>query len=906
MSDKQAYQLTIDGMTCGHCVARVKKAIEELAEVRKVDVQLDPGRAFIEGATPHEVIKAVQAAGYDARPVPQEPESCDITETTPTATLKPPGGSYRIDIDEMSCASCVARVENAIRQVEGVEDAAVNLVEGAAYVVGGNPVQVVDAITDQGYPSRLVETLSSDILTLKFNSPLSGNERDLVSSSLVNHGAHELSWQDSQHCSLTSGIHPADLLIDLGHDGFSAHILEDTLDPYVIQDQQSRKNIRQSFLRAGIAALLGFGLMFANMAGLLPAVDPDSSLFDPGGRGLWVLIALACLFTIAYSGHSYYVGAWKQASHGQSNMDTLVALGTGAAWLASALLILFPQFVPADHRHLYLETSVVILAFLQFGHALEIRAKARTGKAIGALIELAPKTAQLIRQQRQIDFPVSLLQPGDIIVVRPGEAIATDGTITEGSSNLDESMLTGESLPVKKYPGEPVTGGTINQTGLLHIRIDRVGEDTTLSRIIDSVKHAQMSKPPIGRLVDKIAAVFVPVVLVIAVVTFAVWLTIGPQPQLPYAITTAIAVLVIACPCALGLATPIAIMVGMGRAAQLGILIRNGDALQSAAAISHLVVDKTGTLTCGKPAVTDIYCQSGVSEKQVLQLAATLEQASEHPLAAAIVQSASDRELPLKTLENFHSEAGQGIEGRINGQQWLLGREEFIQSRQLQIDSNLENQAKRIVANGGTPVWLANQQACVAVLGLHDPIRGDTPAAVAALQQQGIEIVMCTGDHQGTAQAVADKLKIRTVHSRVLPQDKAEIVKQLQQRQGHTVGMVGDGVNDAPALAQANVGFAIGSGTDVAINSADVTLANNSLASIANAVSLSQATLGNIRQNLFGAFIYNTLGIPLAAGVLYPLTGWLLSPMFASAAMALSSVTVVTNANRLRLFKPVE
>jgi Cu+-exporting ATPase len=414
-----------------------------------------------------------------------------------------------------------------------------------------------------------------------------------------------------------------------------------------------------------------------------------------------------------------------------------------------------------------------------------------------------------------------------------------------------------------------------------------------------------MSKPPIGRLVDRIAAVFVPIVLLIALFTFAAWYTVGPAPQLPHALTTAIAVLVIACPCALGLATPIAIMVAMGRAAQFGVLIRNGDALQSAAGITHLVVDKTGTLTEGQPRVTDIYCEGDTAQEQALAWAAGLERQSEHPLARAVVESAQARGITPSPVQAFHAEAGQGVRGQIDGRAMFLGRQEWLPELGISCDDRLLAQARHAARAGATPVWLADARRAIAVLALRDPVRADTPAALQALQRRGIELVMCTGDHPDTAQAVARELGIDAVHSRVLPQYKADIVKQLQER-GHTVGMVGDGVNDAPALAQANVGFAIGGGTDIAIESADVTLAGNSLANVASAVALSGATLRNIRQNLFGAFIYNVTGIPLAAGVLYPLTGWLLSPVFASIAMALSSVTVVSNANRLRLFKPVE
>jgi Cu+-exporting ATPase len=824
-------------------------------------------------------------------------------EASPS-TKRPDG--YKLAVEDMSCASCVARVEKAILAVDGVTDASVNLVEAAAYVVGGDPERVVDAVTDQGYPSHLAIRQTTNNILLVFESPLEDAEQQRASDTLKRFSPEDqIRWSDPQHCQISLSAHPADALLALNAAAFTVRIVEDTEDPYRVQEQQARHHIRQSIRRATLAAGVGFGLMLAMNLGLLPAVDSGSSLTDLHGRGFWLGIALLCLFTMAYSGHSYYTGAWKQARHGHANMDTLVAVGTAAAWLSSVLLILAPDFVPEAQRHVYLETSVLILAFLQFGHALEIRAKARTGKAIGALIELAPKTARILRHQEEVEIPVSLLQAGDVFMVRPGETIATDGTVIDGTSSVDESMITGESLPVARYTNDSVTGGTLNRSGLLRVRVDRVGDDTTLASIIESVKQAQMSKPPIGKLVDQIAAVFVPVVLLIATLTFLSWLNFGPEPQLPFALTTAIAVLVIACPCALGLATPIAIMVGMGRAAQLGILIRNGDALQSAAGISHLLVDKTGTLTEGQPRITEFHCIESANEDRVLQWAASLEHASEHPLAQAIVASATERALQIIPVQSFHAEAGQGVRGSVENRMLYIGRQEWIESHHVGIDSALQEHARRMAQQAMTPVWLADQTQALAVLGLRDPVRKDTPAALRKLRAQGIEVVMCTGDHAQTAQAVAQELNIKSVHSRVLPEHKADVIRELQQ-QGFTVGMVGDGINDAPALAQAQVGFAIGSGTDVAIESADVTLASNSLASVATAISLSKATLRNIRQNLFGAFIYNTTGIPLAAGLFYPLSGWLLSPVFASVAMALSSVTVVSNANRLRLFKPVE
>lgn len=901
-----SFTLTVGGMTCPHCVARVEKAILGVDQVTTANVQLEAGQAHVTGGKPYQVIEAIEAAGYEAHPIAEAPDSCGITESPATSTAPVAKGSYRIEIDDMTCASCVARVEKAILAVDGVSDASVNLVEGAAYVLGGDAKTVANAVIDQGYPARPAPPHNHDKARLAFTNQLSDADKVRIDA-LINSIAAEsiFNWLDNQHCELEVRAHPVDYLLILEQAGYAAKFTEDTEDPYTVQDRQAQHQVRLSIKRALLAGAVGLGLMAGMMAGVLPGVAASSPLSDISGRGFWLVTALICLLTMIYSGHSYYLGAWKQLRHGQANMDTLVAVGTAAAWLASLLLILAPDFVPAAHRHLYLDTSVLILAFLQFGHALEIRARARTGRAIGALVELSPKTARLMRNGHEWTLPVSLLSPGDHFLVKPGEAIATDATVVEGHSRVDESMITGEPLTVVKQDGDALTGGTINQSGALTARVTHIGDDTTLAGIIHSVKQAQMSKPPIGRLVDRIAAVFVPVVLVIAVLTFCAWYLNGPEPQLPYALTTAIAVLVIACPCALGLATPIAIMVGMGRAAQFGVLIRNGDALQSAADITHLVVDKTGTLTEGRPQVTELYCHEDLGEAQALTWAASLEYLSEHPLAQAVLESAQQRNLPLIPASNFQAEPGQGISATVDDQKLYIGRQEWFAERGVEIDANLLDHEQHMARRGATPVWLANDSHALAVLGLRDPVRRDTPSALKALKSRGIQLVMCTGDHPDTAQSVAQELGIKKIHSRVLPQDKARIIKALQS-EGYKVGMVGDGVNDAPALAQANVGFAISAGTDVAIESADVTLASNSLTSAVSAIALSRATLRNIKQNLFGAFAYNTLGIPLAAGVLYPLTGWLLNPVFASIAMALSSVTVVSNANRLRLFKPVE
>ncbi|MEN8214552.1 MAG: copper-translocating P-type ATPase, partial [Pseudomonadota bacterium] len=696
---------------------------------------------------------------------------------------------------------------------------------------------------------------------------------------------------------LATRLHPADLLLRLGEAGYEASLEEQFEDPYLAQAEEAKREIRRSWQRALLAGSVGAMLMGGEMSGLFP------DLSTGGGQLFWAAMALLCLFTMWFSGGSYYRTAIRQARHLSSNMDTLVALGTAAAWLSSVIVIIKPDFIPGGGNHLYLDASVIILAFLQLGHALETRAKSVTSKAIGSLVQLAPRSATVVRAGGEVTVPVSLLRLGDQIRVKPGETIPIDGVVIEGRSSADESMLTGESKSVSKQPGDEVTGGTGNQGGTLLFSVTRLGEETTLATIVSMVKQAQLSKPAIAKLVDRVSAIFVPTAIVIALLTFIIWKLLGPEPQLAHALTAAIAVLVIACPCALGLATPIAIMVGMGRAAQLGILIRNSDALQSAAHITHLVMDKTGTLTEGRPTVTEIHAVGSQERNRLLQLALSLESGSEHPLAQAVIRSAREESVEALPCVDFQAISGRGVAGEVEGRRYLLGNAQLLAEQNIEIEAHWWQVAAEQAGQGGTPVWLAGSGSLLGLLILRDPLRKESAAAVRELQRQGLQVVMCSGDNRATAAAVGNSLGVNSIFSELLPEQKLDVIRDLQQ-QGNRVGMVGDGVNDAPALAQADTGFAIGSGTDVAIESADITLAGDSLMNVSNAIAISSATLGNIRQNLFGAFIYNTIGIPLAAGVFYPLTGWLLSPMFASFAMAMSSVTVVTNANRLRFFKP--
>ena len=603
-----------------------------------------------------------------------------------------------------------------------------------------------------------------------------------------------------------------------------------------------------------------------------------------------------------YTGGHFFSGALKSLKARSATMDTLIALGTGTAWLYSSVIVLFPAFVPEIARHVYFEAAVIIIGMVNLGQALEQKARGRTSQAIRRLLDLQQKTARIVRDGEEIDVPIGDVVKADLVRVRPGEQIAVDGVVEQGQTNVDESMLTGEPVPVSKSPGDEVSAGTLNKTGSVMYRATRVGSDTALARIISMVRQAQNTKPPIGKLADAIAAVFVPVVMVIAIVAALTWFSIGPEPRYVYAIVTAVTVLIIACPCALGLATPMSVMVGIGKAAEAGVLIRNGDALQTASQLTTVVLDKTGTITTGEPAVIEIDAYCDQTQNELLLLAASLEANSEHPLAQAFLDAAKLQELELLTVESFEAIAGQGIKGQIESQQLLLGNQGLINAAGVALDAKAVKSSERMAGNAWTPMFLASDGRLIAIIAVADPVKPESAEAINRLQKDGLNVVMLTGDNRRTSEAVARQVGITQIHAEVLPRDKKDHVATLQ-RQGERVGMVGDGINDAPALALSHVGFAIGTGTDVAIESADITLMRGSLHGVADAIEISRATKRNIRQNLFGAFIYNSVGIPVAAGLLYPLTGMLLNPIIAGTAMAFSSVTVVTNANRLRLFR---
>jgi Cu+-exporting ATPase len=618
---------------------------------------------------------------------------------------------------------------------------------------------------------------------------------------------------------------------------------------------------------------------------------------------MWAGMGVASLAVMLYSGRHFFTGAWQALTHRSANMHTLIALGTGVAWVYSTIALLFPGIFPARVlADVYYDVTVVVIALVDLGLAMELRAKGRTSDAIRKLIGLQARTARVVRGGSEVDVPVEDVLVGDVVVVRPGEKVPVDGEVAEGASAVDESMVTGESIPVEKRSGDEVIGGTLNKTGAFRFQATRVGKDTALAGIIRLVQDAQGSKVPIQRIVDVVSGYFTPGVAILATLGFMLWYTFGPEPRLVYAMIVAVTTLIIACPCALGMATPMSLTTGVGLAALNGILIRSGDALQTAQGLQTVILDKTGTITHGRPVLTDVVVADGFDEPTVLRLAGGVEKASEHPLAAAIVEGAQARGLAVPVPTAFAAIPGRGIEATAEGHALLLGNLGLMRDRQVAL-GDLEARAARLADDGKTPMYVAVDGRAAGVVAVADTVKEDSRAAIQALRAMGLEVVMMTGDNPRTGQAIALQVGIDRVLAEVLPQDKAFNVRRLQL-EGKTVAMVGDGINDAPALAQAHVGFAIGTGTDVAIAASDVTLIKGSLGGVVTAIRISRATMRNVYQNLAGAFLYNVLGLPVALGVLYPFFGLLLSPLLAALAMSFSSVTVITNANRLKRWRP--
>ncbi len=816
--------------------------------------------------------------------------------------------TQRFAIQGASCQGCVRKIHQSLGALPGVDDVQVDLDTQLVTVTGNaDSAAVQAALSRAGYTSDTPPQEAP-------HSPASRDHEQQLAitgatcaacvrtiENALRHtpGVTRAQMNFADRTATVSGTADTQSLIDaVERAGYGASPVDDN-DEDGAREQQEQQHYRQLLRHMWLGLGLGVPLMAWGLLGGDMMVRPGQT-----SQWAWLGIGLMTLAVLATAGRHFFVGAWKAFRNHNANMDTLIALGTGAAWVYSMAVVLIPTALPEAARHVYFEASAMIIGLINLGQALEVRARGKTSAAVKRLLDLGAKTARVVRdgpnqEKREEDIPVEQVQTDDILRVRPGEKIAVDGIVEEGESRLDESMLTGEPMPVRKAPGDRVSAGTLNEGGTLLYRATAVGKDTALSRIVALVKKAQGSKPPIGRLADHVSAVFVPAIMLIAVVAALAWFNLGPEPRITHMLISATTVLIIACPCALGLATPMSVMVGVGKAAEHGILIREGDALQTSSKLDTIVLDKTGTITEGKPALTEILSAEGQQEDTLLQLAASLESGSEHPLARAIAEAAAQRKISPDRVDNFQALNGKGVSATLNGKQYRLGNRRWLESEGITVSLNSDSLTER----GATPLFLAEDNTLLGILGVADRIKEDSREAIARLKDQGLIVVMMTGDIQASADAIAKQVGVDQVMAEVLPEDKAKKVHSLQE-EGRIVAMVGDGINDAPALAQADVGFAIGTGTDVAIESAAITLMGGSLHGVADAMAISAATVRNIKQNLFGAFIYNSLGVPVAAGALYPLTGSLLSPVIAGAAMSLSSVTVVSNANRLRLFNP--
>jgi Cu+-exporting ATPase len=678
-----------------------------------------------------------------------------------------------------------------------------------------------------------------------------------------------------------------------------------TLEPKTIgAEEEEQRETRSLSRKFWIALVLTIPVLLLAMGHAIPGLHID--LIIPKQIGKWIEFALTTP-VVLWAGGFFFVRAWHSIVNRSLNMFTLIAVGVGAAYFYSVIAVIAPGiFSPSFRRHgevdLYFEAAAVITTLILLGQLIEAKARSRTGHAIKALLGLAAKTAHRVRDGQEQEIAVNEIQKGDVLRARPGEKVPIDGVIIDGKSNIDESMITGESMPVSKRAGEKVIGATVNQTGSFLMRAERIGSETVLAQIVQMVADAQRSRAPIQKLVDTVSGYFVPAVIGVAIITFVIWSIVGPAPAMAYALVNAVSVLIIACPCALGLATPMSIMVGVGRAAQGGILVKNAQAIEVTEKVTHLVTDKTGTLTAGKPEVVSRITANTISKGDLLQIAASVDSPSEHPLARAIVASAKKEKIELRDVTDFQSITGGGVSGKLDGKAILIGKEKFLADSNVRFSEVLAKEAHRLQEKAQTSVWVAVNGEAAGVLGIADPIKPTTREAVRELHEIGLKIIMCTGDNRRTAESIARELNIDEFKAEVMPDEKIEIVKELKSK-GAIVAMAGDGINDAPALATADVGIAMGTGTDVAIESAGITLVKGDLMGIVKAIHVSRAVMRNIRQNLFFAFIYNALGVPVAAGILYPFFGLLLSPMIAGAAMSFSSVSVILNALRLRSIK---
>ncbi|MEH6650324.1 MAG: heavy metal translocating P-type ATPase [Motiliproteus sp.] len=919
--------LSLQGVSCNGCVSKIRMLLQESDPEAEISVDLQRKIAKINSllSTEH-VIEQIEELGYQARLVMTSQQ--------------------QFQVEGIKCNGCLSKVRKALAERDPQAQAEADF-EAKTLSINSllDSQQLIDLVSALGYgiellplsetdltesdpsekeTSSVVPSVSEEPVESKPLASSLATEPEVSPSALESAAAGQrfhLSLEGMTCASCVKSIEdalktvPGVTGVDVNFGSRSALVAGNLAVASLIQavadagygasevedpeqaERQKEANEAAEYKRKIINTAIGLGLGIPLM---VTSLVHDMSVSSPWERGLWGLVGLLTLAVLLTAGRHFYMGAWKAFQHHNANMDTLIATGTGAAWLYSMVVVLMPEILPETARGLYFEAAAMIIGLINLGQALELKARGRTSQAIKRLLDLRTKTARVLREGEFRELSIDQVQQDDLIQVRPGEQIPVDGVVTEGHSTLDESMLTGEPMPVKKSAGDELSAGTLNRTGALTFKATRVGKTTVLAQIIEMVRKAQNSKPPISRLADQIASFFVPVVLLIAVFTALIWYNFGPEPQIVYMLVTATTVLIIACPCALGLATPISTMIGVGKAAEHGILIRNGEALQKASRLTTVVVDKTGTLTAGQPEVTEVELFGALGEQHTLALLHTLESRSEHPLGEALVDYAKTYAVDL-SLDQFEALSGLGLQATIEGQCVLIGNPRLMAQEAINIE-----QAKTLAQGweeqARTVVYMAIDGQLSALFGIADPLKPDALAAIQRLQHDGVKVLMLTGDNQATAAAVALATGIDDFRAQLLPEDKLAEIRRLQA-QGEIVGMAGDGINDAPALSQADVGFAIGSGTDVAIESADITLMRGSLHGIADAIELSRATLKNIKQNLWGAFAYNSLGIPIAAGVLFPLTGLLLNPVIAGVAMSLSSVTVVSNANRLRFFQ---
>lgn len=894
------YQLPISGLSCGRCVAKIEQALNERHDIAHFNITKQ--LADVSGSISKQALTdLIIGLGYQV-----------VTSQIQY--------HYNFTLTGLSCGKCVAKLTTALTQ-DNIDIITIDK-NNLSVTTSLTADDIITIVTTTGYQATLNTGDQAPDVT---NNPIApepepepepiiasqGTATQLLLSGLTCascvasveksikavEGVDSVNVNLAERTALIYGQASLQAVITaIENAGYGAEQSEDDQTRRIRQQQQNQQTFKTHIRNATVSLALGVPLMAWGIFGGSMVIDSTTSQIS------WGVIGLITLALLVTAGKDFYINSWKAFLHHRATMDTLVALGTGAAWLFSMAVVIAPDLFPLAARHVYFEASAMIIGLITIGHALEARARSRTSKALERLIDLQPQTAIVVENGQETEQPLSAVVAGMTLRLKPGAKVAVDGSVIDGNSYLDESMLTGEPLAVHKKIGDHVRAGTINQQGSLLFKAEHIGTDTMLARIIQLVRQAQSSKPALARLADTISSIFVPSVMIIAILTAMAWFYFGPQPASVYMLVAATTVLIIACPCALGLATPMSVTVGVGRAAELGILIKDAEAMQQAAGIDTVVLDKTGTLTEGKPQVVDYKIYNTLTREQLVQLAASLEQSSEHPLANAIVQSAQQQQLDLYPHSNFMTYSGLGVSGTVDQQQLLLGNAKFMNQNNIKI-THAETDFDFIANQGATPVYLAQNGLLAGIIGISDPLRKDSFSAVKRMQKMGLNVVMLTGDSIKTAQVIAAKLGITDVVADVLPDGKAAQITLLQQ-QGKRVAMVGDGINDAPALALAEVGIAMGSGTDVAIESAQFTLMRHSLHGVADALELSKATLRNIKENLFGAFIYNTLGIPIAAGVLFPLTGTLLSPVIAGAAMALSSITVVSNANRLRLFKP--